>query len=201
MLRLLRIFKTFASIAIILLGLHIPTQGQPVVSNTDHAISVIVQQVDSVLKANQVQGFKLSFSQPTPVRLKLIEALIARGYRVYEMPTEMAEITTLTIDPMLVYRYVGTGKGSGSRSAKGTVGITLTRIDGSVVDTQLSRIDVNDSVMVGSDALDDGLWPMVAFASIEGSGRRSRFKRVLEPAIIVTTVAVTVFLLFNVRSQ
>lgn len=199
--RFCKIVFIFSALVITVMSTAFPVFGQTAVSNTDHAISIIVSKADSVLRANDTMGFRVGFSQPAAVRLKLIDALLEKGFRIYEMPTETTEITTVTIDPMLVYRYLGSGKSNGIRNAEGSVGITLTRRDGSVIATHLAQVQVSESVSFKADALDDGLWPMVAFASIEQGGRKRTFKRILEPALLISTVAVTVFLLFNVRSQ
>jgi hypothetical protein len=171
------------------------------VTNTDHAVNVIVMSADSVLKSNGVQGFKLEFGHPTPIRIKLIKGLMDLGYRVYEMPTETTEITTLTVDPLLTYRYVNGGRSGSNRIVDGTIAVTLTRRDGSVVATNVDRIEIIEPVNSKPSDLEDGVWPMASFASIDDGGRRRSVKRILEPALIISTVAVTVFLLFNVRSQ
>lgn len=199
--RFLRFFLIAASLVLTVCSAPALTLGQGAVSNTDHAVAMMVAEADSVLKANQTQGFRIGFSQPTSVRLKLIDALIALGYRIYEMPTETTEITTVTIDPALMYRFTSTGKSMGIRNVDGTIGITLTQRDGSVMATHLAEVRVSESVTSNAADLDDGLWPMVTFVNIEDSRRRRGIKRILEPALLISTVAVTVFLLFNVRSQ
>lgn len=199
--RYLKDFLMFSGLLLTFMGSVIPAFGQSAVSNTDHALEIIVSRADSMLRANNIQGFRIDFSHPTAVRLKLIDALLERGYRIYEMPTETTEITTLSIDPMLVYRYAATSRSSGIRNVEGSVGITLIRRDGSVIGTHLAQIETSETVNVSAVALDDGLWPMAAFASIGQVGRKRTLKRILEPALLITTVGVTVFLLFNVRSQ
>jgi len=176
-------------------------KAQIVTTNSDHAVGLMVATADSVLKANGVQGFKLDFAYATPVRLKLIQGLLDLGYRVFEMPTETAEITALSVDPLLTYRYIREGKKESTRSIVGSIGVTLTQRDGSVTATHVSRINERHLVMAKPGELDDGVWQMVSFASIDDGGRRSGLKRVMEPALIITAVAVTIFLLFNVRSQ
>ncbi len=176
-------------------------KAQLVTTNSDHAVGLMVATADSVLKANGVQGFKLEFAYATPIRLKLIQGLLNAGYRVYDMPTETAEIITLTIDPLLTYRYMDGGKRESIRSIVGSIGITLSRNDGSVTTTHVNRINERHPVNSKSNDLDDGVWQMVSFASVDDGGRRSDLKRIMEPALIITTAAVTIFLLFNVRSQ
>jgi hypothetical protein len=62
-------------------------------------------------------------------------------------------------------------------------------------------VNVSEPIKANAVDLDDGTWTMVSFASIENKGRRKSIKRILEPALIITTAAITIFLLFNVRSQ
>lgn len=195
-----RVIRFCTGVLFITLGATFGVRAQ-VGSNTDHAIGLIVTTADSVLKSNGVQGFKLDFTSPVPVRLKLIQRLMDLGYRVYEMPTETAEITTLTVDPTITYRYVDGGRSGSSRRVDGTIGITLSRRDGSVTAAHSERIDDRHPVTARPSDLDDGSWPMAAFASIDDGGRRRGLKRLLEPALIVSAVAITVYLLFNVRSQ
>jgi len=174
---------------------------QLVTTNSDHAVGLMVATADSVMKANGVQGFRLDFAYATPIRLKLIQGLLNVGYRVYDVPTEAAEIITLNVDPLLTYRYMGGGKRESTRSIVGSIGITLTQNDGNISATHVSRIYERHPVKAKPSDLDDGVWQMVAFASIDDGGRRSALKRIMEPALIITTAAVTIFLLFNVRSQ
>jgi len=174
---------------------------QLVTTNSDHAVGLMVATADSVMKANGVQGFRLDFAYATPIRLKLIQGLLNVGYRVYDVPTEAAEIITLNVDPLLTYRYMGGGKRESTRSIVGSIGITLTQNDGNISATHVSRINERHPVKAKPSDLDDGVWQMVAFASIDDGGRRSALKRIMEPALIITTAAVTIFLLFNVRSQ
>lgn len=176
-------------------------KAQTVTTNTDHAIRLIAAAADSVLKANNVQGYRLNFAYDYPVRIKLVERLFFMGHRIYEIPTENAEITTLNVDARLTYRFIGGGKDESTRTAVGTIGITLTQVDGSITATHVRQINESHPVMAKPGELDDGVWPMVSFASIEDGGRKKRLKRILEPALIVTTAAVTIFLLFNVRTQ
>lgn len=173
---------------------------QGVTTNTDHAMRLIAAAADSVLKASNVQGYRLSFDYDYPVRIKLIERLFFMGHKVYENTTENTEIATLNVDARLTYRFIG-DKNESTRTVVGTIGITLTQSDGSITATYVRQIDERHPVMAKPGDLDDGVWPMVSFASIEYGGRRKVIKRILEPALIVTTAAVTIFLLFNVRSQ
>ncbi len=176
-------------------------KAQTVTTNTDHAIRLIAAAADSVLKVNNVQGYRLNFGYAFPVRIKLVERLFFLGYRVYDTPTENAEITTLNVDALLTYRFIDGGKNESTRTVVGTIGITLTQSDGSITATHVSHINERQSVMAKPSDLNDGVWPMVAFASIDEGGRKRVIKRILEPALLVSTVAVTIFLLFNVRSQ
>jgi hypothetical protein len=45
-----------------------------------------------------------------------------------------------------------------------------------------------------------GSWPPAAFQDTRQSGRRSFFRRIAEPAVITGAIAVTIYLLYNVRS-
>ncbi len=198
--RYMRSISIAGSLLLVLLSMTVGAKAQAT-SNTDHAVGLMVAAADSVLKANGVQGFKLDFAYATPVRLKIIQNLLDLGYRVYEMPTETAEITTLNIDPLMTYRYIKGGKNESTRSVIGTIGVTLTRRDGSVIATHVRRVDERQRVTARPGELDDSTWQMVSFASIDDSGRRRGIKRILEPALIATAAAVTIILLFNVRSQ
>ena len=102
----LRHFLTSVGLILLFLhGLSNYTQAQNVQTNTDFAVELLAAKADSVLKSNGVQGFRLDFSPPTPVRLKLVQRLLSSGFRVYELPTETAEVTTMVIDHLLTFRY------------------------------------------------------------------------------------------------
>ncbi len=169
-------------------------------SNTDHAIQLIVATADSVLKANNVQGYRLNFAYDYPVRIKLVERLFFMGYKVYDNQAENPDIITINVDTRLTYRFKG-GRNESTRIVAGNIGITLTQSDGSIIATHLRQINESHVVTAKPVDLDDGIWPMVQFANIEDGGRKKGIKRIMEPALIVTSAAVTIFLLFNVRSQ
>jgi hypothetical protein len=184
-----------------LLSLASGARAQSVATNADHAVERMAAVADSVLKSNGLVNIELDFVYAAPVRLKLIQRLLDMGYRVYDSSVSQPEAPTVRVDPMLTYRYIGSSKGESIRHVNGTIGIALTRKDGSVVATHVEHVSEMQSIKAKASDLDDGVWPMVAFASIENGGRRKNIKRLMEPTLIVTAAAVTVFLLFNVRSQ
>lgn len=170
-------------------------------TNTDHAVELIIANADSVLKANGVQAFKLDFTYAVTVRYKLLQRMVDLGYTVYNTPAETSAMISLHVDPLLTYRLVTSGNGQSIRTTNGTIGISLTRADGSIIATHVEHVNVSEPLKANAGDLDDGTWTMVSFASIENKGRRKSIKRILEPALIITTAAITIFLLFNVRSQ
>jgi hypothetical protein len=184
-----------------LLSIASGAKAQTVATNADHAVERMAIVADFVLKSNGLVNIELDFMYAAPVRLKLIQKLLDMGFSVYDSSAAQPETSTLKVDPMLTYRYIGTSKGESIRQVIGTIGITLTRKDGSVVATHVEKISEMQTIKAKASDLDDGVWPMVAFASIENGGRQKNIKRLMEPALIVTAAAVTVFLLFNVRSQ
>jgi hypothetical protein len=179
----------------------ISVSAQSIQSNTDHAVELMANTADSVLKANGIKIVKLDAAYAAPVRFKLLQKLLDLGYTVYDTTADVTDVTAMNIDPLLTYRFTAGGNNESIRSVMGTIGVSLTRTDGSIVATHVNRINIKQPVSAKSTDLDDGTWSMVAFASVDNGGRRISIKRILEPALIVTTAAVTIFLLFNVRSQ
>jgi hypothetical protein len=183
------------------LSFSVYVNAQVVNTNTDHAVTLLIATADSVLKANGVKAFKLDFAHAEPVRLMLLQKMVNLGYQVYNSPAESSAMTVLFVDPLLIYRLESRGKGQSIRTTTGTIGISLTRADGSVIATHVERVSETQPISANAGDLDDGTWTMVSFVSIENGGRRKSIKRIIEPALIITTAAVTIFLLFNVRSQ
>ena len=177
------------------------TQAQGARTNTDFALELIASKADSLLAANAQPSLTLVFEAPRPVRLRLVDDLIKRGYRVHDSIADSLPSIRLLVDPQIRFRYEKLDRKTALRGADGTISLELKRGDGQILAAQVLYVNFEERVTQRTDELDDGLWPMASFASIEKKTRKRGVERILEPSLIITAVSVTIFLLFNVRSQ
>jgi hypothetical protein len=170
-------------------------------TNTRWMIKEMVYALDSILKADQVKNLIIEFNAPNEVNTLLKAELIRSGYILFDDPNDGTSVYKLKLMPNLVVLYNKTSRNEGLRAMKGSVSVQLTHPFGALVISDL--LEINESQKIRGDITDfeDGLWTMSKFSDIKTSRRSESFKRILEPVLIITSIAVTVFLLFNVRTQ
>lgn len=173
-------------------------QAQSVRSNAEILRGVMASAVDSVASGQKSARMYIDTALPAGVRAALQSDLIARGYHLVAAADSSA--LRLRFEPMVRFRYERTSKRTGARTADGHISLTLVAGDESIVASK--AVPVAHADVVGTDltALDDATWSWAAFSEVE-QGRRGFFRRIAEPALIASVVTVTIFLLFNVRSQ
>lgn len=171
---------------------------QNIPTNAEILQAAMAASVDSVAMGQKSQRIYIETSLPPDVRASLQSDLLERGYRLSASADSSA--WSLRFEPMVRFRYERTSKRAGARTADGHISMTLIAPDGNIMASKAVPVAYADVVGPDPDALDDGTWAWSAFSEVE-RGRRGFFRKIAEPALIASAVSVTIYLLFNVRSQ
>lgn len=170
-------------------------------SNTRWIIQDVAIRIDSLLKKYDENRFYLEMNVPEPVLTQLKSELLQRKYILLDQQGDGIIGKKLKIEPNLFLSYKKMSKKEGQRLLKANISIQLINENGVI---QLSEwIEYNNSQIIGTDfqSYEDNIWEMSRFKEIKAGKRSDHFKKVMEPTLIISTIAVTIFLLFNVRSQ
>lgn len=145
------------------------------------------------------QPFVLRINAPAHVHADVAAALLARGHTVLAS-TESGH-PALQIDISTQFTYFRIRKKTGERTLQGTLTYARVSPAGEIIFARNIPLDYQDRVQTYHEDLVRGDWSAAAFSRMDNRGRQRFLKRVAEPALISGVVALTVYLLFNVRSQ
>ncbi len=143
------------------------------------------------------QPLHLDMAVPPGVRARIHQGLISGGIRVAADP-EGSHAIRIQWEPENVLEELRGGVSRRTLTSK----LYFSWLDeGREIqktwDSSFSREDEIPSDLVTQAS---GTWPPAAFQQTRERGRRSFIRRVAEPAVITGAIAVTIYLLYNVRS-
>lgn len=98
-------------------------------------------------------------------------------------------------------RLIRLNKKDYSREIKGSVGITITNSGGLILDSVSFNFHALDTIPSGYINQVQSDWGPTQFSEITSRRFYSRIQRFVEPVLITSAVATTVYLLYNIRSQ
>lgn len=98
-------------------------------------------------------------------------------------------------------RLIRLNKNDYSREIKGSVGITITNSGGLILDSVTFSFHAVDTIPSGYINQVQSDWGPSQFSEITSRRFYSRIQRFVEPVLITSAVATTVYLLYNIRSQ
>jgi hypothetical protein len=87
------------------------------------------------------------------------------------------------------------------RSIQGTVGLTISESNGLIKDSITFRISETDTIHISNRFILESDWEPSHFSEIGSRRFYSRIQKFVEPVLITSAVATTVYLLYNIRSQ
>jgi hypothetical protein len=154
-------------------------------------------------------------SEPNRFSSQHIYALVLDGATSSALQLLQTELTsaginlTTNFDDVYLFRVQVTSqnqlirlnKHDYSRVIKGDIGITITNNDGLIIDSVTFNINEVDTIL--SKHIDDvqSDWGPSQFSEITSRRFYARIQRFIEPVLITSAVATTVYLLYNIRSQ
>jgi len=164
----------------------------------------IVQEISSALKESPLSAYKqrpltLSLDAPDPVISLLQQSLIDQGFRLYASNQQDTLVLKVAISPNLTLSFSGKRKQKGQRVLQGLVVTTLTDHRDHLLGTYAIPIQINDPLLYKKEQFEDELWSIARFR--ENRKLANTWDTVLEPALIISAVTTSIYLLFNVRSR
>jgi len=154
---------------------------------------------ESPLSAHTSRPISLYIDAPDPVVSLLQQSLIDRGFRLFNPGKQDTLLYKVMISPNLSMTYSGKKKDKGQRSLKGFVVATVLDHRDQIVETYSLPVQVKDTLFLKKEQFEDELWTVSRFSTSRKQG--NRWKSILEPAVIISAVTTSIYLLFNVRSR
>jgi len=154
---------------------------------------------ESPLSAHTSRPISLYIDAPDPVVSLLQQSLIDRGFRLFNPGKQDTLLYKVMISPNLSMTYSGKKKNKGQRSLKGFVVATVLDHRDQIVETYSLPVQVKDTLFLKKEQFEDELWTVSRFSTSRKQG--NRWKSILEPAVIISAVTTSIYLLFNVRSR
>ena len=177
-------------------------RGQDVVGNTTQLSTLIANQTISHLAGKSGNNkYRVQIQAPVNARTTIEDLLLRNGIALVPAANDSASATTIKLEPLVKISFKKISRSTAERTITGTMSLSLIAPDGTLIEAVNYPVDVTDIVSTDYASLDDGSWSMAGFSDIQTSRRGGKFKRILEPAVIISAVSTTIFLLFNVRSQ
>ncbi len=139
----------------------------------------------------------LDMAVPAGVRSRIHAGLIAGGVRI-AADREGYHAIRIQWEPDNL--LTEQGNGVSRRVIRSELFFSWVDADREIQKTWQSSFVREDEIPAGLAAQVTGTWPPAAFQHTKQSGRRSFFRRIAEPAVITSAIAVTIYLLYNVRS-
>ncbi len=178
-------------------GLH----AQSMETNTRWVIREVMPQIDSLLQIKQAKVFHLEMNAPELVLSLLKSELIQRGYSLIDDPSPELMAKKLTIDPVLFLSFQKRSKNEAIRELRANLSIQLSDPKGVIEFSEWIEHSASQVIVNNYQSYQDDLWEMSRFKEVKSRKKSDQFRRVMEPVLILSTIAITVFLLFNVRTQ
>ncbi|TVQ71182.1 MAG: hypothetical protein EA363_06475 [Balneolaceae bacterium] len=139
----------------------------------------------------------LDMAVPPAVRARIHAALIAGGMRIAADPQQYHTIRIQwQPDNILETQRSGVSR----RVIRSEVYFSWLDADREIQKTWQASFSHEDEIPTDLVAEVTGTWPPAAFQQESETGRRTLLRRIAEPAVITGAIAVTIYLLYNVRS-
>ncbi len=139
----------------------------------------------------------LDMAVPPAVRARIHGGLIAGGMRIAADPEQFHTIRIQwQPDNILETQRRGVSR----RVIRSELYFSWLDADREIQKTWQSSFSYEDEIPTDSVADVTGTWPPAAFQQESESSRRTLLRRIAEPAVITGAIAVTIYLLYNVRS-
>lgn len=184
-----------------------PQDSQPPQTNAQIIIDLTAQALKSSVFTSSVpihppkeQPVYLDIDAPASVRSRLTGALIDGGIRLASEPEgrHILRVEWKAHNTLVAHR-----RNSSQRALSGTIFVHWADESAEIRNTWELAFEYSDVVMTAdAEALQDigsGGWEPARFHSQEPSATRRFVRRVGEPALVTGAVAVTIYLLYNVR--
>jgi len=148
--------------------------------------------------ANQ-QNYALVLDLATNDALQSLQSILtAAGVG---LTTNFSESDQLKILVKTDNRLTRINRNEYERNIQGTVGITIVELDGLIKDSITFHISEVDTILRTERPFMVSDWQPSHFNEIGSRRFYSRVQRFVEPILITSAVATTVYLLYNIRSQ
>lgn len=162
-------------------------------------IAGVFASTDSIHPPKELPVF-LNIDVPASVRSRLTAALLDAGVR---LTSEREGRHVISVEWKTHNRLVAHRRSSSRRELSGTIFVSWIDASTEIRNTWELAFEYSDVVQTG-DAVElqdigSGGWEPARFHSQESSARRRFLRRVGEPALVTGAVAVTIYLLYNVR--
>lgn len=154
---------------------------------------------ESPLSAHTSRPISLYIDAPDPVVSLLQQSLIDRGFRLFNPGKQDTLLYKVMISPNLTMTFSGKKKDKGQRSLKGFVVATVLDHRDQIVETYSLPVQVKDTLFLKKEQFEDELWTVARFST--SHKQVNKWKSILEPAVIISAVTTSIYLLFNVRSR
>ncbi len=139
----------------------------------------------------------LDMATPTRVRARLHSNLLGEGVRVAADPEGYQTIRIQWDADNILEEQRG---GSSRRIIRVDLFFLLLDADREIQKTWETSFVWEDHIPADQIALLEGSWETAAFHKKNEAGRLAFIRRIAEPAVITGAIAVTIYLLYNVRS-
>jgi len=135
---------------------------------------------------------------PSPLKARLLSGLIGSGRQI---SIDEGEGQRIRLEWTTSNRLERIDRHTARRKLDGTIAVYLISGDQTVLGTEVIPFYYEDNVDAdGAEAL-AGNWTAERFRVVDMDKRPGLWRRIAEPAVVIAATGVTVFLLYNVRSQ
>lgn len=135
---------------------------------------------------------------PSPLKARLVSGLIESGRQIR---LDEGDGERIRLDWTTSNQLERIDRDSAKRRLTGSLTIYHLSGDQTVLDTEVVPFTYEDEVDAGGAEELAGNWPAERFRVIEMDKRPGLWRRIAEPAVVIAATGVTIFLLYNVRSQ
>ncbi|MCA1802396.1 MAG: hypothetical protein LC662_08055 [Rhodothermaceae bacterium] len=135
---------------------------------------------------------------PSPLKARLVSRLINSGRQISIDEGDGERIRMEWTTSNRLERIDGN---TARRKLEGSVSVYLISGDQTVLGTEVIPFNYEDSVDAADAESLAGNWTAERFRLVEMEKRPGLWRRIAEPAVVIVATGVTVFLLYNVRSQ
>lgn len=143
------------------------------------------------------QPVYIDVSVPARVRSRLLSNLISAGVRVAAEPSRYHTIRIQWESDNLLVEKRG---GMSQRTLRADIFFTWLDSEKEIQNTWQSSFVWEDDIPTDQLPLVTGTWEPASFHHRKETARLSFLRRIAEPAVITGAIAVTIYLLYNVRS-
>lgn len=141
---------------------------------------------------------KVQAELPSPLKARLVARLINSGRQISidEGDGERIRMEWTTSNSLeRIDRHTA------RRKLEGSVSLYLISGDQTVLGTEVIPFNYEDTVDADGAEMLAGNWTAERFRAVGMEKRPGLWRRIAEPAVVIAATGVTVFLLYNVRSQ